>query len=107
MTRPRNLRQFTVISAVVALLACSCARPHDPSDLKASIASIRRYAESFEGLDAKAVRRRLAGAQLSEEEWNEGEFGGKQVVATFPEYEVRVFLAEGKTITTSVQILSK
>jgi len=55
----------------------------------------------------EAARSRLAGAKLSEEEWNEGGFGGKQLVATFPDYEVRVFFSEDTVITTSFQILSK
>lgn len=55
----------------------------------------------------EAVRSRLAGANLSEVEWKEGGFGGKQLVATSPEYEVRVFFFEDKALTTSFQIISK
>jgi hypothetical protein len=53
------------------------------------------------------ARRRLAGEKLNEEEWKEGEFGGKQLVAEFPLYELRLLFLEDKVIVTSVQILSK
>ena len=55
----------------------------------------------------EAVRSKLAAAKLSEEEWKEGDFGGRQLVATFPEYEIRVFFLKDQAITTSLQILSK
>jgi hypothetical protein len=45
--------------------------------------------------------------KLSEEDWSEGGFGGKQLVATFAQHEVRVLFLDGKAIATSVQILSE
>ena len=78
-------------SVAIALCACSCASSRTQPDLRASVSSIRRYVDSFEGLSMEAVRSKLAAAKLSEEEWKEGDFGGRQLVATFPEYEIRVF----------------
>jgi len=53
------------------------------------------------------ARSRLVGAKISEDEWHEAGYGGKQLVATYPSYEVRVLFLGDKAITTSVQILSK
>jgi hypothetical protein len=103
MTR-LNLLAFI---AVLAMLACSCADSHTPPDLSASVASLRRYADSFAGLSTETVRSKFAGNRVIEEDWKEGGFGGRQLVATFPEYEVRVFFSENKAITTSIQVLSK
>ena len=53
------------------------------------------------------VRNKLAGSDLREETWNRDGFGGKQLVAKFPEHEVRVMFLNDKVITTSIQIISK
>jgi len=53
------------------------------------------------------ARGKLSDGKLSEEAWSERGFGGKQLVATYPHHEVRVFFVEDKAITTSIQILSK
>ncbi|MDB6064069.1 MAG: hypothetical protein JWR26_277 [Pedosphaera sp.] len=95
---------FTV---AVALLACSCNSRHTSAGLDASVSSIREYVDSFKGLSLEAARSRLAGAKLSEKEWNSGGYGGKQLVATFPQYQVRVLFLEDKAITTSLQIITK
>jgi|SRR5215472_9178208 len=71
--------------------------------LSASVSSIREYADSFEGLPIGKIRRRLAAGKITHKKWEHG----KQLVATFPKYEVRVFLFAGKAVMTSVQILSK
>ena len=71
--------------------------------LTASIASIRRYTGSFEGLPIGKVRDKLASGKITGKRWD----GGKQLVASFPNYEVRVFFFDGKAIITSVQVLSK
>jgi hypothetical protein len=71
--------------------------------LKAAVSSLRQYADSFEGLTVGMVRKRLAAGKLTQKKWD----GGKQLVATFPTHEVRVFFAGGKAMLTSVQILSK
>ncbi|MDB6066949.1 MAG: hypothetical protein JWR26_3157 [Pedosphaera sp.] len=55
----------------------------------------------------EASRARLAGAKFDEKEWSGRGFGGRQLVATFPEYQVRVFFLEDKAITTSLQIITK
>jgi hypothetical protein len=75
--------------------------------LDASVSRIRQYTDSFKGLSEEAARSRLSGARITEEDWKEGGFGGKQLVATFPGYEVRVLFFGNEVVTTSVQILSK
>jgi len=71
--------------------------------LRASVASIRRFADSFEGLTLGKVRNRLAAGSITQEKWEHG----KQLVAKFPNYQVRVFFFAGKAQVTSVHILSK
>jgi hypothetical protein len=100
--------RFFTLAGAVALLVCSCnIGSRTPAELKGSVSTIQQYVDSFKGLSMETARSRLAGAQLSEEEWKEGGFGGKQLVATFPEYEIRVLFSEGKVVTTSFQILSE
>jgi hypothetical protein len=99
-------RTLFTFAAIIGLFACSCTT-HTPPDFKASVSTIQHYADSFTGVSVDEARSRLAGAKFSEIEWKEGGFGGKQLVATFPSYEVRVMYLGDKAITTSVQILSK
>jgi hypothetical protein len=99
-------RTFFTFTAILGLIACSCTA-RNPPDFKASVSTIQRYASSFAGVSVKEARSRLTGSTISEIEWKEGGFGGKQLVATFPTYEVRVLYLGDKAITTSVQILSK
>jgi hypothetical protein len=94
-------------SALIAAIVCSCASPPVPSDVSAAASDIRRYLNAFEGLSPDEVRARLSGVDLVEEEWGEEGFGGRQLVATFPEYEIRFLFLQDKVITTSLQILSE
>lgn len=106
----RHRMRFWINLTLSILTICfvsSCTHRQTTADLKSSVSAIRRYADSFEGLSMSEVRSRLAEAKLSEEDWSEGGFGGKQLVATFPQHEVRVMFLDGKAITTSVQILSE
>ena len=95
------------ISMFVACFVSSCSHSQPVADLKSSVSAIRQYADSFEGLSMSEARSRLAAGKLSEEDWSEGGFGGKQLVATFPQHEVCVMFTDGKAIMTSVQILSE
>jgi hypothetical protein len=52
------------------------------------------------------ARSRLAGAELSEKDWSKGGFGGSQLSAKFPQYDVQVMFFNGKAIVTSVHVLS-
>jgi hypothetical protein len=102
--------RFSTLLTISVLAACfvsSCSHPHVPADVKSSVSAIRQYADSFEGLSMTEARSRLAEGKLIEEDWSEGGFGGKQLVAIFPQYEVRVMFLDGKAITTSIQILSE
>jgi len=100
------LALFT-FTAVIALVVYSRTSANTQPDLKASVSEIRHYTDSFNGLTIKSVRSRLAGAKVNEEEWNGNVSGDTQLVATFPEYQIRVFFSENKAITTSFQIISK
>jgi hypothetical protein len=102
--------RFPTLLAISVLATCffsSCSHPHPPADLKSSVSEIRHYADSFEGLSMGEARSRLVDGKLSEDDWSEGGFGGKQLVAIFPQHEVRVMFLDGKVITTSVHILSE
>jgi hypothetical protein len=94
--------------AIFGLLVCSCTtRTRTAADLKSPVSAIRQYVDSFEGLSMEEVRARFSDVQLTEEEWREGGFVGRQLVATFPEYEVRVLFSGNEVITTSFQVLSE
>lgn len=100
-----NIRNLISL-LVVALMACpSCSK--GVPDLQNPVSAIRRYVDSFAGLSLEATRTKLAGGKLSEEEWKGEGFMGTQLVASFPDYQVRVFLVDDKVIKTSIQILSK
>jgi len=99
-------RILFTLAAIMGLFASSCTTRTAP-DFKASVSTIQQYADSFAGVSVDEARCRLAGATISEIEWKEGGFGGKQLVAAFPTHEVRVIYFRDKAITTSVQIISK
>lgn len=105
----RNIKVTTlyVVSALVVLLACSSASSGIQPTLDESVACIQQYTASFHGLSAEVARSKLSGAKISEESWKEGEYGGRQLVATFPKYEIRLFFLGNKVITTSLQIISQ
>jgi hypothetical protein len=100
------LRSFW-FSALIVVIVCSCAPPPVPSDVSAAASDIRRYLNAFEGLSPDEVRARLSGVDLVEEEWSEEGLSGRQLVATFAEYEIRFLFFQEKVITTSLQILSQ
>jgi hypothetical protein len=75
--------------------------------MRLSVSTIQQYAASFKGLSIDEARARLVGAKISEVPWSKDGFGGKQLVATFPSYQVRVLFEGDRVITTSVQIISK
>lgn len=102
-----RLQTLLTLSVIAACLLSSCGSPAAPPDLQSSVSAIRQYGDSFAGLSMSEARSRLAGGKLSEGEWSGGSFGGKELVASFSHYEVRVMFLAGKAITTSVQILSQ
>lgn len=74
-----------------------------PPGLKAAVAILQRFANSFEGLTVTQVRARLKGGKLVRSRWE----GGTQLIATFPQHEVRVFFSDKQAVMTSIQILAK
>jgi hypothetical protein len=104
-----HLRFWTLLtlSVLAACVVTSCSRPRSAADLKTSVSAIRQYADSFTGLSLNEARSRLAEGKLSEEDWNEDGIKGKQLIAMFPQHEVRVMFLDGKAIATSIQILSE
>src|SRR5213082_2866864 len=93
---------FTLL-VIVAWSVCSCASMRT-STVRASVSSLQQYADSFKGITIDEARSRLAGANIVEDEWKEGEFGGEQLVASYPGYDLRVLFFEAKAITISVEI---
>ena len=102
----KSIKLF-VWSALTAVFLLSCTTSRSQRDLGSAVQSIRHYVDSFDGLGMEAVRSKLVAAKLSEEDWKEGGFGGRQLVATFPGYEIRVLFLDDRAITTSFQLLSK
>ena len=103
----RSLTLLALSLLVACFVSSCCSFPDTTVCLKSSLSAIRQYADSFEGLSMSQARSRLAGGKLSEDDWGGRRMGGRELVATFPDYEVRVFFAKGKAMTTSVQVLSK
>ena len=102
-----TLRTFLAFASMSLLCICSCKSPGTSADVKTSVSSLQKYAASFKGVSMDEARSRLAGAKIGEGEWREGNYGGKQLIATYPSYEVRVLFSGDKVVTTSVQVLSK
>jgi hypothetical protein len=92
---------------VAALFVCSCSSTRTSTALRASVSSLQQYADSFKGISVDEARSRLAEAKIVEDEWKEGGFGGKQLVASYPAYDLRVLFFEDKAIIVSVEISSK
>jgi hypothetical protein len=79
-----------------------------PPTLTASALVIRRFANSFKGQSISEARKRLSSGKIKITAWDGNKnFDGKQLVATFPNYEVRIFFYQNAALITSVQILSK
>jgi hypothetical protein len=95
------------LSGLVIWLASSCSQSSGHADVWSSVSAIRQYADSFDGLSMAKARGRLAEGKVIEESWGDGELGGKQLVASFPQHEIRVMFFDGKVIKTSIQILSE
>lgn len=50
------------------------------------------------------ARSRLTGAEIKEDEWHHGAYGGNELIATYPSYRIRVLFVGDKVITTQVEI---
>jgi len=74
-----------------------------PPGIHAAVLTIRRFADSFDGLTMKEARKRLTRGKIELKTWTHG----KQLVATFPKHEVRLMFYGDTVMTTSVQVLSK
>ena len=94
-----------IVFAIVTLAICSCSRSSSP-DLKSSINAAHQYVNSFKGQTSDIVKRRFTGVKIVETAWKEQNLGGKQLVATYPDYEVRVLFLGDKAVTASLQVLS-
>ena len=74
-----------------------------PPGIHASVLTIRRFADSFDGLTIKEARKRFTRGKIKMATWTHG----KQLVATFPKHEVRLLFFGDTVKMTSVQVLSK
>lgn len=100
-------RKSFALLVLAALFVCACATTSTPTAFGTSVTSIQQYADSFKGSSIDEVRTRLAGAKIVEDEWKQDGFGGKQLLASFPAYDLRVLFLEDKAIVASVEISSK
>jgi len=108
------LMRLAVVSSVAGLLgviglvAWSMVAPlRMADDFTASVSSVRQYAASFKGVSLDEARSRLAESKISESDWKERGYEGRQLVGTFPSYRVRVLFSGDKAIVTSIEITSK
>jgi hypothetical protein len=93
---------------IIGLLGWSLVAPRNTvGDVTTSVASIRRYGDSFKGMSFDEARSRLADSHITESEWRHGEQGGRQLVGTFPSHRVRVLFTRDKAVVTSIEITSK
>jgi len=88
-------RSFALL-VLAALFVCACATTSTPTAFGTSVTSIQQYADSFKGSRFDEARSRLAGAEIVEDEWKESGFGGKQLVASYRAYNLRVLFLEDK-----------
>lgn len=92
---------------VLACIGCACTQRESTGRLTSSVSTIHKYADSFVGLSITEARGKLANGKVSEDQWSNGGFGGKQLLAAFPGYEVRLMFLGDKVLTASVRISSK
>ena len=91
-------------SLVLSWLRRSEGAPAQPAEVRACISVIQTYANSFLNLSVAETKIRLAGAELKEEPWNEGDVRDERITATFPDYELQVYFLQGRVIKTSIQV---
>ena len=97
-----------LILIMVALFGCLCsAQQPSAHEIDSSVSSIRRYLDSFTGIDIDKARGKLSGAAVTEEEWHHGASGGKVLIANFHEFELRIYLHNAKVVTASFQTIVK
>ena len=92
--------------ATCVVLLCSCSQPERASNFESSIASVQRYCHAFVGKDIEEMRESFAGSQLAEGRWSEDGFGGAELVATYPRFEVRILFLDDEAITGAITVLS-
>lgn len=91
----------------LAGLLTACASSSGSRDLDAAVSRIRKYADSFVGLSLTDARARLPRTRLTESRWESGGKGGRELIANYPGYELRLLFYEDRVVTTSFQVLTK
>ena len=71
--------------------------------IQSSVIALRQYADSLVGLTVAEAKSTFSRAKKRMTKWEQG----KQLVVTFPKYEVRLLFFGDTVLTTSIQILSK
>jgi len=89
----------------LALATGSCSRSGSP-DVKSSVNILHQYVNSFKGQPIDTVKRRFNGAKVVETAWKDQNLSGKQLIATYPDCELRVLFVSDKAATISIQVLS-
>ena len=73
--------------------------------IPASIRTLRRFAESFDGLTFKEAKKRLSRgkAKMEMDTWSLG----KTLIASFPMHQVRLMFVKGKVLMTMVTVFAE
>lgn len=103
-----HARNFLLLVACcAAIFVAACSKPEPPSNFETSIAAVQRYCDAFVGRNIDEIRASFAGAELSEDSWSGDGFGGVELVATYPNFEVRVLFLEEEAITAAITVMSE
>jgi hypothetical protein len=71
-----------------------------------SIWTVRRYTNTWLGLDLQVARAKIKRGQLTEETWRHGRFSGQALVVNYKRYTLRLMGGdEGTVIDVSVEIV--
>ena len=102
-----RVSRIALILLLPAVLATACTSVPEARDVEAAVSRIRRYADSFVGLSLQDARARLPRGRITESQWQSQGQRGRQLVANYPEYELRLLFFEDHVVTASFQVLSK
>ena len=102
-----RVSRVALIILVAVVLVTACTSVPEARDVDAAVSRIRRYADSFVGLNLQDARARLPRGRITESQWQSEGQRGRQLVANYPEYELRLLFFEDRVVTTSFQVLSK
>lgn len=86
-----------------AISNMSTSRKPPPRSIQSAAITLRQFADSLVGLTVAEAKSTFSRAKRRMTKWEQG----KQLVVTFPKYEVRLLFFGDTVLTASIQILSK